>query len=78
MFLNFFNITQNTDIFYYKASVLLRNIIEELYNPNISIQKLELLTDRFKKFENYNDKYDEFYKNHVEVSFFIIKVILKI
>lgn len=70
MFLNFFNITQNTDIFYYKASVLLRNIIEELYNPNISIQKLELLTDRFKKFENYNDKYDEFYKNHVEVSFF--------
>lgn len=69
MFLNFFNITQKKEIDYYKASVLLRNIIEELYNPNISIQKLELLTDRFKKFENFNDKYDDFYKNHVEVSF---------
>lgn len=73
MFLNFFNITQKKEIDYYKASVLLRNIIEELYNPNISIQKLELLTDRFKKFENFNDKYDDFYKNHVEVSYILYK-----
>ncbi len=65
--MNYFDIIKSQHIDYYKGSILLRNVIEELYNPNISIQKLDLINEKYMTYTNYEDRYDDIYKRIIEV-----------
>ena len=73
IFLNFFDIVNKPEIDYYKGSILLRNVVEVLYNPNISIQKIDLMTEKYSKFIPYEDKYDECHKKIIEVQFLFLR-----
>ena len=68
--MNYFDICHCPEIDYYKGSILLRNVIEELHNPSISLQKLELSNDKYLKFEYFEDRYDDCYKKINDVSNF--------
>jgi Ca2+-binding EF-hand superfamily protein len=65
MILNLFDINSNID--YYKASLLIRNIIQELFDPEVAIQKLDILDVKFQSFNNFEDKYDEAYKQVISL-----------
>jgi hypothetical protein len=60
--LNFFDINDNPELDYYKVSLVLRNIIDDLFSVEKSMQKLELI-ERCKAFPNFIDKYAELLKN---------------
>lgn len=64
--LNFLNIKENID--YYKDSILIRNIIFEIFDPEIAIQKIDILDEKYQKFNQFEDRYDENFKNIINVS----------
>lgn len=61
--LNFFNINEQPEIDYYKACLIIRDMISDLFSPEIQMQKLEFATPKYHKFENFEDCYNEYYKN---------------
>ena len=56
--LNLFDINQNPDINYYKASLIIRNMIQELFSSSYSMQKVELLNEKNFIYTEYEDLYD--------------------
>lgn len=71
--LNFFNINDCPEIEYYKASLIIRDIIQELFSEVVLNQKKEILDEKFQKFEYYEDVYDEYMKNMKQVPIILNK-----
>lgn len=59
--LYFFNLDQEID--YFKASVIIRDIIADLYSNCFKSQKTEIRLPQFQKFEIFEDVYDAHLKN---------------
>jgi hypothetical protein len=60
--LNFFTQNGEEKIDYYKNSITLRNIIEELYCSNLALQKLEFASPKFQEYTDFEDLYDSYKK----------------
>ena len=60
--LNFFTQNGEETIDYYKNSITLRNIIEELFCSNLALQKLEFANPRFSEYTDFEDLYDSYKK----------------
>ena len=60
--LNFFTQNGEETIDYYKNSITLRNIIEELFCSNLALQKLEFANPKFNEYTNFEDLYDSYKK----------------
>jgi len=58
MILNFFNTAETPEIDYYKASLIIRNMIQELFSPSITMQKVEITNNKSLDYENFEDEYD--------------------
>lgn len=67
--LNFFNINDCPDIEYYKASLIIRNIIQELFSDLVLAQKTEIIEEKYQKYNDYQDMYDNHIKNMKEVCY---------
>lgn len=61
--LNFFNINVHPEIDYYKASLIIRDIIAELFSSEMSIQKIDITGENYQTYENFQDVYNEHSKN---------------
>jgi Ca2+-binding EF-hand superfamily protein len=61
--LNFFNINDHPEIEYYKASLIIRDIIAELFSSEMSIQKIDITGETYQTYENFEDVYNEHCKN---------------
>ena len=60
--LNFFTQNNENSIDYFKSSITMRNIIEELYCSNLALQKLEFANPKFNEYAEFEDLYDSFKK----------------
>lgn len=65
--LNFFDINKNPVIDYYKVSLLLRNIMNILFEPETAIQKLDIRNEQYLVYKPFEDKYDNYSKNLTSV-----------
>ncbi len=65
--LNFFDIQTNPEVDYYKASLIIRNVIFELFSGDISMQKLEMTNSKFAQYKYFEDNYDSYFKVLKEV-----------
>jgi len=60
--LNFFTQNGEETIDYFKNSITLRNIIEELFCTNLALQKLEFANPKFVEYTVFEDTYDSYKK----------------
>jgi hypothetical protein len=65
--LNFFDIHTQPEIDYFKASLIIRNVIFELFSGDISMQKLEMSNSKYSQFKPFEDTYDSYFKALKEV-----------
>ncbi len=65
--MNFFDIHKNPEIDYYKASLIIRNVIFELFSGDISMQKLEMSNSKYTIYKPFEDTYDSYFKAIKEV-----------
>ena len=66
--LNFFGIHTQPEVDYYKASLIMRNVIFELFSGDISMQKLEMSNSKYSQFKPFEDTYDGYSKALKEVN----------
>lgn len=78
MILNFFNTAETPEIDYYKASLIIRNMIQELFSPSITMQKVEITNNKSLDYENFEDEYDvhtikmkDVFKIHINLQLYI-------
>lgn len=64
-----FEINNNPEVDYYKASLLIRNIVQELFDPETVIQKLDIVNSKYQTYQSYQDKYDDYLNDMIDVSF---------
>jgi len=57
--LNFFDINNQPEVDYYKASLVMRDIIQELFSAEMVMQKVELTHSKYHTFKNFVDSYDD-------------------
>jgi Ca2+-binding EF-hand superfamily protein len=60
--LNFFNINKNPEIDYFKAGLIIRDIIQELFSADMSMQKIDITSSNYQTFETFEDVYDGYIK----------------
>jgi hypothetical protein len=61
--LQFFNIPNNPEIEYYKACLIIRDIIQELFSQEMASQKYEISQPDYQVYKPYQDNYDDYIKN---------------
>lgn len=78
MILNFFNTNGTPEIDYYKASLKIRNMIQELFSSSILVQKVEITNNKSLDYENFEDEYDvhtikmkDVFKIHINLQLYI-------
>lgn len=67
-----FKINETPEIDYYKASLIIRNMIQELFSSSISVQKVELTNNKNHEYENYEDEYDIHTVKMKDVNYFYL------
>lgn len=65
--LNFFNISEIPEIKYYKASLIIRDIIEELFSADMPMQKIDITSPAYNNYIPFEDEYDIHMKNIKEL-----------
>ena len=60
--LNQFDINKDPEIEYFKASLMLRNIVEYLLGSEIGMQKINIMQGGNLEYEDYEDEYDKYCK----------------
>lgn len=65
--LNFFDINSNPVLDYYKASLIIRNIIEDLFTPDTMMQKIDITQEEYQTYTPFEDIYDGHIKNIKEI-----------
>ena len=62
LLLNQFDINKDPEIEYFKASLMLRNIVEYLLGSEIGMQKISIMQSGTLEYEDYEDEYDGYCK----------------
>ena len=62
LLLNQFDINKDPEIEYFKASLMLRNIVEYLLGSEIGMQKINIMQSGNLEYEDYEDEYDQYCK----------------
>ena len=65
--LNFFNLNQAPEVDYYKASLTIRNIVNEILDPDINLLKLNMNNEDKQRYVHLDDKFDEKIQNSINV-----------
>ena len=65
--LNLFDINKDPEIEYFKASLMLRNIVEYLLGSEIGMQKISIMQSGSLDYEDYEDEYDGYCKQIKEL-----------
>lgn len=60
LLLNIFGINKNPEIEYYKASLILRNIVDYLLGNEIGMQKIDISTPAYCEYVDYEDEFDKY------------------